>query len=90
MNRDKHTDLHTSITKSESHLATVLCVDDDPNISEAIARTSVRHGIRVVRAYLGIEGFLKAITENPDVIILDVAMPKGQGTEILECGSTAF
>ena len=64
---------------------TVLCVDDDPDISEALTRVFHRHGIRVLRAFLGIQGFSQAVTEKPDVIILDVAMPKGQGTEILEC-----
>ena len=64
---------------------TVLCVDDDPDISEALARAFHRYGIRVLRAFLGIEGFSQAVTEKPDVIILDLAMPKGQGAEILEC-----
>ncbi len=64
---------------------TVLCVDDDPNISEALARVFQCHGIRVLRAFFGMQGFSQAVTEKPDVIILDLAMPKGQGTEILEC-----
>jgi DNA-binding response OmpR family regulator len=66
-------------------VSTVLCVDDDPNVSEAIARGLYRHGIRVLRAFLGIQGLSQAITQKPDLIILDLAMPKGQGTEIIEC-----
>ncbi len=64
---------------------TVLCVDDDPSISEALARVFHCHGIRVLRAFLGIQGLAQAISQKPDVIILDLEMPKGQGTEILEC-----
>jgi DNA-binding response OmpR family regulator len=64
---------------------TVLCVDDDPNISEAIGRRLLRLGIRVLRAYDGMQGCWLAATEKPDVIVLDVAMPNGNGFEILEC-----
>ena len=64
---------------------TVLCVDDDPNISEAIGRRLLRLGIRVLRAYDGMQGCWLAVTEKPDVIVLDVAMPNGNGVEILEC-----
>jgi DNA-binding response OmpR family regulator len=69
----------------DANAPTLLCVDDDPNISEAIARRFHRHGIRVLRAFLGIQGLSQAVTEKPDIIILDLAMPKGQGVEILEC-----
>lgn len=64
---------------------TVLCVDDDPNVSEAIARRLAAFGIRVLRAYDGLQGCWLAVTEKPDVIILDVAMPNGTGSEILDC-----
>jgi DNA-binding response OmpR family regulator len=70
---------------SEVRTPTVLCVDDDPNISEAIGRRLLRLGIRVLRAYHGMQGCWLAATEKPDVIVLDVAMPKGDGIEILQC-----
>lgn len=70
---------------TEGKLPTVLCVDDDPNISEAIARRLLRHGIRVLRAYDGMQGCWLAATEKPAVIVLDVAMPNGNGVEIIEC-----
>jgi CheY-like chemotaxis protein len=69
-------------SRSESPSPTVLCVDDDPNISEAIGRRLQRFGIRVLRAYHGMQGCWLAATEKPDVIVLDVAMPKGSGVEI--------
>ena len=70
---------------TEEKFPTVLCVDDDPNISDAIARRLLRHGIRVLRAYDGMQGCWMAATEKPEVIVLDIAMPKGNGVEILEC-----
>ena len=33
----------------------------------------------------GMQGCWLAATERPDVIVLDVAMPNGNGVEILEC-----
>ncbi len=63
----------------------VLCVDDDPNVSEAIARAFSRHGLRVLRAFHGMQGLWLAASEKPDAIVLDLAMPKGSGEEILEC-----
>ncbi len=63
----------------------ILCVDDDPNVSEAIARAFSRHGVEVIRAFHGMQGFWLASTEKPDAIVLDLAMPKGPGEEILEC-----
>jgi DNA-binding response OmpR family regulator len=64
---------------------TVLCVDDDPNISEALGRRLARLGIRTLRAYDGMQGCWLAATEKPDIIVLDVTMPNGNGVEILEC-----
>ncbi|MDY0165216.1 MAG: response regulator [Thermoguttaceae bacterium] len=63
----------------------ILCVDDDPNVSEAIARAFSRHGVEVIRAFHGMQGFWLASTEKPDAIVLDLAMPKGPGEEVLEC-----
>lgn len=69
---------------AEARKPTVLCVDDDPNISEAVARRLQRLGVHVVRAYDGMQGCWMAAQEKPDVIVLDVAMPNGNGIEILE------
>ncbi len=63
----------------------VLCVDDDPNISEALARSLHNYDVEVLRAYHGMHGFWLAMTESPDVIITDLQMPQGAGEEIIEC-----
>ena len=69
----------------DGNAPTVLCVDDDPNVSEALARAFHRYGILVLRAFFGIQGLSEAVAQKPDAIILDLAMPKGQGVEILKC-----
>lgn len=68
-----------------SKTATVLCVDDDPNVSEAVARAFSQHGVNVLRAFHGMQGLWLAANEKPDAIVLDLAMPKGSGEQILEC-----
>ncbi len=63
----------------------VLCIDDDPNISGALARRLHRYDVEVVRAFHGMHGFWLAVTENPDVIITDLRMPQGEGEYVVEC-----
>jgi DNA-binding response OmpR family regulator len=85
VNKQNHESAISANAVPEGVAPTVLCVDDDPNISEAIGRRLLRLGIRVLRAYDGMQGCWLAVTEKPDVIVLDVAMPNGNGVEILEC-----
>lgn len=66
-------------------MPTVLCIDDDPQITDAIARRLRRYNIQVVRAFHGMQGYWMAVTEKPDVIITDLRMPQGDGETVLEC-----
>ncbi|MCH7752045.1 MAG: response regulator [Planctomycetes bacterium] len=63
----------------------VLCIDDDPNVSEALARRLHSYDVEVVRAFHGMHGFWLAVTEKPDVIITDLRMPQGEGEYVVEC-----
>ncbi len=65
--------------------AKVLCIDDDPNLCDALVRSLRLWGIEVIPAYFGMQGYWLAVTEKPDAILLDLAMPKGPGDEILDC-----
>ena len=65
--------------------AKILCVDDDPNVSAAIARSFTHRGLRVLRAFHGMQGLWLAANEKPDAIVLDLGMPRGSGEEILGC-----
>jgi DNA-binding response OmpR family regulator len=83
-----HADWSSSSSAAGSSTACVpkvLCIDDDPNVSEALARRLHSHGIEVSMAFCGMQGFWQAVTEKPNVIILDYSMPKGDGCQILEC-----
>jgi CheY-like chemotaxis protein len=63
---------------------TVLVVEDSPVISSELEALLSKEGYRVLCAKDGIEGFQKAITEVPDVILTDKEMPRFDGYRLLE------
>ena len=64
---------------------TVLCIDDDPEISRVIQLRLSNFEVQVERAFFGMQGQWLAVTEKPDVIITDLRMPQGEGEDVLEC-----
>ena len=59
----------------------VLVVDDERNIRNILDFSLESEGFYVVSAADGEEAYALALTEHPDLIILDVMMPKGDGFE---------
>ena len=57
----------------------ILVVDDEPDVVTVIKFTLETRGFEVITAYDGDEGLNKAKRERPDLIILDVLMPKMYG-----------
>ena len=57
----------------------ILVVDDDPDILEAISMILESQGYKVVTARDGVEGLANLKAENPDLLILDLLMPKMDG-----------
>jgi CheY-like chemotaxis protein len=64
---------------------TILCIDDDPDVSEYIATQLQQYDVDVLRAFHGMHGLWLAKTRCPDLIITDVRMPQGNGDYIVEC-----
>jgi DNA-binding response OmpR family regulator/HPt (histidine-containing phosphotransfer) domain-containing protein len=64
-------------------LAKVLVVDDDRHLVDAIAIKLSEHGIEVLKAFSGEQGFRVAWEERPDVIVTDYDMPDGAGDYLL-------
>ena len=62
----------------------ILVVDDDPDLVEAISMKLESKNYRVAKAYDGIEGWDKIQEERPDLIILDVMMPRKDGYELCD------
>ncbi len=59
----------------------ILIVDDEKNIVDIIAFNLKKEGYQVIKAADGEEGVKKAMEENPDLILLDIMMPKMDGYE---------
>ncbi len=62
----------------------ILLVDDDPDIVESIRAALESCGYEVLIARDGNQGLVLAETENPDLVILDMMMPKRSGFLVLE------
>ena len=62
----------------------VLVVDDDPEIIDSIRYALKARGFRVSVARDGNQGVAYAETKNPDLLILDMMMPKRSGFLVLE------
>ena len=60
----------------------ILIVDDDPDLVEAVSIILESKGYTVAAAYDGVEGLDKVKSEKPDLIVLDVMMPKKDGYEV--------
>ncbi len=61
----------------------VLIVDDDPTVHDVLRATIAKEGYRLLHAYDGAQALELARTERPDVITLDVMMPKLDGWSVL-------
>ena len=63
---------------------TILIVEDEKNIVDILRFNLQREGYRTVEAYDGADGLEKARKENPDLILLDVMLPKLNGFEVCQ------
>jgi CheY-like chemotaxis protein len=64
---------------------TVLCIDDDPHVSEVIQDRLDDYEVKLLKAFFGVQGIWMAVAQKPDVIITDLRMPQGDGTTVIEC-----
>jgi DNA-binding response OmpR family regulator len=62
----------------------ILIVDDERDIVKALTIRLQRAGYEVVTAFDGAQGIFMAHKENPDLIILDIRMPAGNGFIVAE------
>lgn len=62
----------------------ILVVDDEKEINELVSARLKKEGFEVIGAFDGQEALLKIKEHNPDVILLDLTMPKMNGFEVLK------
>ena len=66
------------------HRKRILLVDDDPEIVESIRTALEAFGYEIMVARDGNQGLALADATNPDLVILDMMMPKRSGFLVLE------
>ena len=69
---------------SERKSKKILIVDDEPGVVEIVRVNLEWEGYDICEAFDGQEGWDKVRSEKPDLVILDVMMPKMSGLELLE------
>jgi len=62
----------------------ILIVDDDKDIIEMLKKRLSQEGYEVVVAFDGEEALIKVKEDNPDIILLDLVLPKLNGFEVLK------
>ena len=60
----------------------VLIVDDDPDLVETVAMMLESKGYEVGKAYDGVEGEESIKERRPDLLVLDVMMPRKDGYKL--------
>lgn len=60
----------------------VLIADDEPDILEIVSYNLAKEGYEIITAKNGIEALDKAIAQKPDLLILDIMMPRMTGVEV--------
>ena len=72
-------------SSSDSPHPKVLCIDQDPDTSLTLRMRLAPYGVDLLRAFHEMQGFWLALTERPDVIIVDMGIPGEQWDYIVEC-----
>ncbi len=60
----------------------VLVVDDDPDVRSFVVTVLEENGYTPLVAHDGVEGLEKIQADQPDLVILDVLMPRGSGIRL--------
>lgn len=64
-------------------MTTLLVVDDDEGIQKFLGLFLKKHGFDIITAYDGDEALKVYNRSNPDIVILDLIMPKKEGIETI-------
>ena len=62
----------------------ILIVEDEPALQRTLSDFLKQEGYEIVSAFNGEDGFNFAKAEKPDLILLDLILPKLSGFEVLE------
>ena len=77
--RPQDADLHAVGTEQA---ARILIVEDEPNMVAGLRDNFEYEGYQVITAQDGVTGLERALAESPDLIVLDVMMPRMSGLDV--------
>src|SRR2546423_5768955 len=63
-------------------MARILIVEDEPNMVAGLRDNFEFEGYQVITAPDGVAGLERALSETPDLVILDVMMPRMSGLDV--------
>ncbi len=81
---DRRIQKHCGPHAFENRKPSILCVDDDPDIQTTIELRMREYNVEIERAFYGMQGIVEAIKTRPDLILMDLAMPNGDGQYLLD------
>lgn len=65
-------------------MSTILIVEDESFLRQALSTKLAKEGFDVLTAQNGVEGLQQAYGNKPDLILLDIIMPKMDGIRMME------
>lgn len=60
----------------------VLLVEDEPQMRRFLRATLTSHGFRLIEAETSKDGMMQATAHNPEIILLDLGLPDGDGIDL--------
>src|SRR3974377_1874448 len=60
----------------------ILIVEDEPNMVAGLRDNFEYEGFQVITAFDGVEGLERALKDSPDLVVLDVMMPRMSGLDV--------
>jgi DNA-binding response OmpR family regulator len=70
------------LSRRSEVMAKILIVEDEPNMVSGLRDNFEFEGYQVISAPDGVAGLERALTEAPDLVILDVMMPRMSGLDV--------
>jgi DNA-binding response OmpR family regulator len=66
----------------DAHMPKILIVEDEPKMVAGLRDNFEYEGYEVMTAHDGVEGLDRALATSPDLIVLDVMMPRMSGLDV--------
>ena len=78
------TELRESKVRNYMRLETILLIEDNEELSESLAIRLRQDGYEVILATDGVEGLALIEELDPDLVVLDLGLPRMSGMKVLE------